>query len=82
MNGKYLGFSIPSLIKSANPPNPNSWDLSLSGVFAYGDFVELEIFRHFPCGHDFGQDRISQRKAFFIGEATGWCFFLNTPKLD
>jgi hypothetical protein len=39
--------------------------LSLDGVFADGDFVELEIFRHFICGHDLGQTRIPQRKAFF-----------------
>jgi hypothetical protein len=28
--------------------------LSMGGVFADGDFVELEIFRHFICGHDLG----------------------------
>ena len=56
--------------------------LSMGGVFADGDFVELEIFRHFFCGHDFGQTRISRTKAFFICEAMGWCFFLNTPELD
>ncbi len=38
---------------------------SLDGVFADGDFVELEIFRHFICGHDLDQTRIPQRKAFF-----------------
>jgi len=43
--------------------------LSLGGVFADGDFVELEIFRHFLCGHDLGQNRISRRKAFFICKA-------------
>jgi len=39
--------------------------LSLGGVFADGDFVELEIFRRFICGHDLGQNRIPRRKAFF-----------------
>ncbi len=39
--------------------------LSLGGVFADGDFVELEIFKHFICGHDLDQTRIPQRKAFF-----------------
>jgi len=56
--------------------------LSLGGVFGDGDFVEPEIFRHFLCGHDLGQTIIPRRKAFFICEAMGWCFFLNTPKLD
>ena len=56
--------------------------LSLGGVFADGDFVELEIFRGFLCGHDFGQNKISRRKVFFICEAMGWCFFFNTPKID
>jgi len=31
--------------------------LSLFGVFADGDFVELEIFRHFLCGHGLGQNK-------------------------
>ncbi len=56
--------------------------LSLGGVFADGDFVELEIFRHFLCGHDLGQNKISRKETFFICEAMGWCFFLNTPKID
>ena len=73
-NGKYLGFSIPSLIESPDPSNPNSRDLSLGGVFADSEIVELEIFRHFFCGHDLVQNRISRRRAFLICEAMGWCF--------
>ena len=44
----------------------------IKGVFADGDFVELEIFRHFFCGHDLGQNRISRQKAFFICVGKGW----------
>jgi hypothetical protein len=36
--------------------------LSLDGVFADGDFVELEIFRHFLCGHDVCHRQILRRK--------------------
>jgi hypothetical protein len=45
--------------------------LSLGGVFADGDFVELEIFRYFIYGHDLGQNRISRKKIFVICEAIG-----------
>jgi len=38
--------------------------LSLGGVFTDGDLVEIEIFRHFLCGHDLGQNRIPGGKPF------------------
>jgi len=60
-------------IESPDLSDPNCWDLSMGGVFADGDFVEFEIFRHFLCGHDLGQKIISRRKAFLICEAMGWC---------
>jgi len=70
------------LIGSPDLSDPNCWDISLGGVFADGDFMEIEIFRHFLFGHDLGQNRISRRKAFFIRKGMGSCFFLNTHNLD
>ncbi len=46
----------------------------MGGVFADDDLKELEIFRHFLCGHDLGQIRISRRKASFIYEALDGTF--------
>ena len=49
----------------------------MGGVFADGNFVRLEIFRHFPCGHDFGQNKFPHKKAIFIREGTGLYFFID-----
>ena len=68
------------LIESPDLSDPNSWDLSLGGVFADGDLVELEIFRHFLCGHDLAQNRTPRKKAFFIRVGMGRSLLLNTPE--
>ena len=65
-----------------SPTDPDSRDYSLSGKFTDGDLMKFKIFRQLLCGHDLGQNRISRMKAFFICKAMGWCFFLNTPKVD
>ena len=70
------------LIESPDLSDPTRWGLSLGCIFADGDFVELDIFRHFLCGHDLGQNRIPQKKAFFICEAMGWCLLFSSPKPD
>jgi hypothetical protein len=44
------------LVKPPDPADPDRRDLPFSGVFADGDFVELQVLRYFPGRHDLGHD--------------------------
>ena len=54
--------------------------LSLGGVFANGDFMELEIFRHFLVVMILAKIEFPRGKPFSFVKL--WYFFLNTPKVD